>query len=292
MHVFLTGATGLVGSAVLSQLLAAGHRVTGLARSEDAATALVAAGADPHRGDLGDLDSLGRGAAQADAVIHTAFDHDFSRFAETSESDRRAIEALGQALAGSDRRLVVTAGLPPIAGRPATEEDAPPAGAAVTPRMSEQAALALVDRGVRASVVRMAQVHDYTKQGFGSFLLDHALEKGVSAYVGDGGNRWPAVHRLDAARLYVSVLQRGVAGGRYHAVAEDGVPVRAVAEAIGRRLQLPVTSLSPAQSADHFGWLDRIVRMDVPASSTLTRERLGWEPVEHAGLVADIEQSR
>ena len=292
MRVFLTGATGFVGSAVVPDLLTAGHRVVGLARSDDAAATLIAAGGEAHRGDLQDGDSLRHGAEQADAVIHAAFDHDFSRLAESCQTDRRAIEALGAGLARSDKSLIVTSGLPVIPDRIATEEDAPPEGAHPMQRVSEQTALAMTARGVRAIVVRMPQVHDRAKQGFGSYLLAHAREKGVSAYVGEGQNRWPAVHRLDAARLYGRVLEHGAAGRCYHAVAEEGVPVRAIAEAIGRRLSLPVVSLSLEDSASHFGWLDRIARMDVPASSGLTQEQLGWRPAEPAGIIADLDPSR
>lgn len=289
MRVFLTGATGFVGSAVVPDLLAAGHEVVGLARSDEAVADLVAAGAQAHRGDLKDFDSLRRGAEQADAVIHAAFDHDFANLPASCEMDRRAIEALGDALVGSDKPLIVTSGIPVVPGRLATEDDAPPPSAHAMPRVSEQTALALVDRGVRAAVVRMPQVHDRVRQGFGSYLLAHARETGVSAYVEEGLNRWPAVHRLDAARLYRLVLDQGAAGERHHAVAEEGVPVRSIAEAIGRRLGIPVVSLQPEQSAGHFAWLDRIARMDVPASSALTQERLGWRPAEQASLLDDLE---
>ena len=288
MRVFLTGATGFVGSAIVPDLLAAGHRVIGLARSDEAAAALVAAGAEAHRGDLRNGESLRQGAEQADAVIYAAFDHDFSKLAESCEMDRQAIEALGAALAGSDKPLIVTSGLPVIPGRVASEDDVPPSGVHGMPRLSEQTALSMVDRGVRATVVRMPQVHDQVKQGFATYLLAHAREKGVSAYIGDGRNRWPAVHRLDAARLYGFVLERGIAGQRYHAVAEQGVSVRDIAEAIGRCLALPVASLSPEESAIHFGWLDRIARMDVPASSALTQERLGWHPTEETSFLDDL----
>ena len=288
MRVFLTGATGFVGWAIVPNLLAAGHHVVGLARSDEAEVALVATGAEAHRGDLEDADSLRRGAEQADAVIHAAFDHDFSNLAASCEMDRQAIEALGDGLAGSGKPLIVTSGLPVFPGRVATEDDVPPSGAHGMPRVSEQTALVMVERGIRAMVVRMPQVHDRTKQGFASYLLAHAREKGVSAYVGDGLNRWPAVHRLDAARLYGRVLEGGVAGQHYHAVAEEGVLVRALAEAIGQRLDIPVISLSPEDSARHFGWLDHIAQMDVPASSALTQERLGWHPEEQAGFLDDL----
>lgn len=291
MQVFITGATGFVGSAIVPDLIAAGHHVVGLARSDAAAAALVAAGATAHRGDLQDLPSLVRGAERANAVIHAAFDHDFSRMAENSATDARAIQAIGDALAGSDKPLIVTSGLPVLPGRTATEDDVPPAGASGTPRVSEQTATSLTERRVRACVVRMSQVHDRTRQGFATFLLAHAREKGVSAYVGDGLNRWPAVHRQDAARLYRFALEQGSAGQRYHAVAEQGVPVREIAEAIGRGLGVPVVALSPGDSADHFGWLDRIVQMDVPASSSLTQQRLGWNPTEAATFLADLEHA-
>jgi len=291
MRVFVTGATGFVGSAVVPELLSAGHRVIALARSDEAAAALTQAGAHAHRGDLKDLDSLRRGAAQADATIHAAFDHDFSRFAASSEMDRRAIDAIGDALDGSDKPLIVTSGLPLTPGRSAMEDDVPPAGEHGIPRVSEQTAMPLIGRGIRTCVVRMSQVHDQAKQGFGSYLLAHAREKGVSAYVGEGLNRWPAVHRLDAARLYRLVLENGTAGEYYHAVSEEGVPVRAIAEAIGRRLNVPVAAMPPEGSASHFGWLDRIAGMDVPASSLLTQERLGWRPTGRSSLVADLDTS-
>lgn len=291
MRVFVTGATGFVGSAFVPELLSAGHQVIALARSDEAAAALARAGADVHRGDLKDLDSLRRGAEQADAVIHAAFDHDFSKFAASSEMDRRAIDAIGDALEGSDKPLIVTSGLPLAPGRSATENDVPPTGEHGISRVSEQTAMSLIGRGIRSCVVRMSQVHDQVKQGFGSYLLALAREKGVSAYVGEGLNRWPAVHRLDAARLYRLVLENGTAGQHYHAVSEEGVPVRAIAEAIGRRLNVPVVAMSPEESVSHFGWLDRIARMDVPASSLLTQDRLGWRPTEQSSLVADLDTS-
>jgi nucleoside-diphosphate-sugar epimerase len=289
MRVFVTGATGFVGSALVADLLSAGHQVVGLARSDEAVAALVAAGVEAHRGDLRDLDSLRRGVVGADAVIHAAFDHDFSRFTVSCEMDRQAIEVLGEALAGSGAPLIVTAGLPLAGTRSATEDDVPPTGGQGIPRVSEQTAMALIARGVRPFVVRMPQVHDRARQGFASALLAHARERGRSAYVGDGLNRWPAVHRLDAARLYRLVLENGSVGERYHAVAEEGVPVRAIAEAIGRRLNVPVVSISLEAAAGHFGWLERIATLDMPASSFLTQERLGWRPTERAGLLADLE---
>ena len=290
-RVFLTGATGFVGSAILPDLLAAGYHVTGLARSDEAATALANAGAEAHLGDLRDLDSLRRGAERADAVIHAAFDHDFSNLAASCEMDRQAIEAIGDALEGSDKRLIVTSGLPLTPGRSATEQDIPPAEGQGIPRRSEPAAMALIDRGVRPFVARMSQVHDQHKQGFGSYLLAHARETRVSAFVGEGQNRWPAVHRLDAARLYRLILEHGAAGQRYHAVSQEGVAVRSVAEAIGRRLNVAVVAMTPEESASHFGWLDRIAQMDVPALSVLTQEWLDWRPVEPTDIVSDLANS-
>ena len=288
MQIFLTGATGFIGSAIVANLLDDKHQVLALARSDTSADVLRHAGCDVLRGDLRDLESLRRGAEQADAVIHTAFDHDFSRMADNCEMDRIAIEAMGSALAGSNKRFIVTSGLPPLMGQISTETDILPAGAHGMPRVSEQVAMALTDSGVSVSVIRMPQVHDRNRQGFASYLMDHARKHGVSAFVGDGQNRWPAVHRLDAARLYSLVLDTGVGGERYHAVSEEGVAVRDVAEAIGKRLDVPVKSLSEEDSARHFGWLDRIARMDVPASSVLTRQKLQWQPLQKAGLIEDI----
>ena len=291
MRIFLTGATGFIGSAIASNLIDDGHEVLGLARSEPSAEALRQAGCDVLKGDLRDPESLRLGAEQADVVIHTAFDHDFSRMAENCEMDRLAIEAMGSALAGSGKRFIVTAGLPPLMGRISTETDILPAGAHGMPRVSEQVGMALTDSGVSVSVIRMPQVHDRNRQGLASYLMDHARKKGVSAYVGDGQNRWPAVHRLDAARLYSLVLENGASGECYHAVSEEGVTVRDVAETIGKRLNVPVKSLSEEDSASHFGWLDRIARMDVPASSVLTRQKLKWQPLQEAGLIQDVLES-
>ena len=286
MRVFITGATGFIGSAVVPELLNAGHDVVGLVRSRESAQALGSAGAKPVLGDLNDLEGLSREARSADAVIHTAFHHDFARLAESCLLDRLAIEAIGSALEGSGKPFVVTSGLPMTPGRIATENDAPPSGG--MPRVSEQTAMSMIERGVRSVVIRMPQVHDETKQGFATYLLAHAREKGVSAYVGEGLNRWPAVHRLDAARLYRLALEQGAVGQRYHAVEEQGVPVREIAEAIGKGLGVPVVSLGAETSADHFAWLDRIAQMDVPASSDVTQEVLGWRPKEGAGFLADL----
>jgi nucleoside-diphosphate-sugar epimerase len=289
MRVFITGATGFVGSAVVHELLTAGHQVLGLARSDAGAESLIAAGAEVHRGDLEDLDSLRRGAAAADGVIHTAFIHDFSKFEANCAIDRGAIDALGAALAGSDRPFVVTSGTGLLApGRLATEEDAADAS---FPRKSEEAAASVAARGVHVSVVRLPQVHDRVKHGLISYAIAIARQKGVSAYVGDGLNRWPAAHRLDCAPLYRLVLERGSAGARYHAVAEEGVPVREIAQAIGRGLKVPVVSLSAEQAGGHFGWLGPFASLDIPASSALTQNRLGWRPTQ-PGLLDDLDHAR
>jgi nucleoside-diphosphate-sugar epimerase len=294
MRIFVTGATGFIGSAIVPELINAGHQVLGLTRSDAGAESLKAAGAEVHRGSLEDLESLRSGAAKSDGVIHTAFDHDFSsiaNFLANCEKDGRAIEALGDALTGSDRPLIITSGTgmgDAVPGQPATEEYFDPNHP--NPRKaSELAGVSVAERGVKVLVVRLPQVHDPFKQGLITYLIAIARQKGVSAYVGDGLNRWPAVHRLAAAELYRLVLDKGSAGARYHAVAEEGVPVREVAEAIGRGLKVPVVSKSPEQAGEHFGWLGLFAGFHMPASSALTQERLGWHPTG-PGLIADLEK--
>lgn len=291
MRIFVTGATGFIGALVVRELLGAGHQVLGLTRSDAGARALVEAGAEPHRGTLEDPASLSRGAAQADAVIHTAFDHDFSNFVANCEKDRRAIQAVGEALAGSDRPLVITSGTGMGSARPgeiATEDvvnaDNP------NPRVaSELAGHELTAVGVKVVVVRLPQVHDTRRQGLVSPYVMIAREKGVAAYVGEGRNRWPAAHVSDVARLYRLAVEQGRAGERFHAVDEEGVPARDIAAVVGRGLGVPVVSLPPEQAGEHFGWMGMFVGMDLPASSAWTRERLGWTPTG-PGLISDLER--
>ncbi len=291
MRVFLTGATGFIGSRIVSELIAAGHQVLGLTRSDGGARWLEEAGAEVHRGTLEDPSSLASGAAQADAVIHTAFDHDFSNFVANCEKDQRVIEAIGGVLAGSNRPLIITSGTgmgSAKPGRSATEDvvdwNNP------NPRIaSERTGADQAAKGVSVAVVRLPQVHDTVKQGLITPAVEIAHAKGVSAYIGDGANRWPAAHVTDVARLYRLALERHEAGARYHAVAEEGVPVRQIAEVIGAGLGVPAVSLSPAEAADHFGWLAPFAGLDLPASSAWTHERLGWKPTGPS-LIADLEQ--
>jgi len=290
MRVFVTGATGFIGSTLVPELLRAGHQVLGLARSDASAASLRAAGAQVHRGDLEHPESLADGAARSDGVIHCAFDHDFSRFASNCEQDARAITALGAALAGTRRPLLITSGVGmgiPAPGHPATE-DVFDAAHANSRRLTEVTAQAVAADGVNVTVVRLPQVHDTTRHGLISFAIALAREKGVSAYVGDGGNRYAAVHLTDSARLYRLALEKAEPGARYHAVAEEGITFRAVAEAIGRGLGVPVVSMPEEEAAAHFGWLGLFVGMDLSATSDLTRERLGWRP-SGPGLIADLD---
>ena len=289
MRVFLTGATGFIGSRIVPELIEAGRRVVGLTRSDAGARWLEQAGAEAHRGALEDPDSVAAGAARADAVIHTAFDHDFSRFMENCEKDRRVIEAIGAVLAGSDRPLIITSGTG--MGSPG------PGGLALETvfdrdnpnprRSSELAGEAAAERGVSVAVVRLPQVHDTQRQGLISPAVEIARRTGVSAYVGDGANRWPAAHVSDVARLYRLALDSHEPGARWHAVDEEGVSVREVAEVLGAGLGLPVKSLSAAEAAEHFGWLGAFAGMDMPASSAWTRDRLGWTP-KGPGLIEDL----
>jgi nucleoside-diphosphate-sugar epimerase len=295
MRVFVTGASGWIGSAVVPELIAAGHDVVGLARSDASAAALARAGAEAHRGTLDDLERLHAWASAADGVVHLAFKHDLAfggDFVAAADADRRAIETFGAALEGSGRPLVIASGLAGLApGALATERDVPdPTALAGHRTLSERAAIALASSGVRAASVRLAPtVHGDGDPGFVAMVVDHARETGVSGYIGDGSNHWPAVHRQDAARLFRLALEGAPAGSVLHAAAEQGVEMRAIAEAIGRHLDVPVASIAPGDASEHFGWLAGFLGIDVQASSTLTRELLDWEPAQ-PGLLDDLEQ--
>ena len=290
MRVFVTGATGFIGSTIVAELLRHGHQVLGLTRSDAGAQALAGMGAEAHRGSLEDLDSLRLGAAQSDGVTHCAFDHDFSNFAANCEKDSRAIAALGAALAGSDRPLVVTSGVgmgSPGHGQLATEDVFNPEHPNPR-RASELTANALAAHGINVSVVRLPQVHDTTKHGLISYAIAVARDKGVSAYVGEGSNRFAAAHVFDVAKLYRLAIEKGEPGARYHAVAEEGVAFRDIAEVIARELDVPSATLSPEQAAAHFGWLGMFAGLDLAASSAQTRAKLDWTPAG-PGLLQDLE---
>lgn len=291
MRVFVTGATGFVGSAIVQELLDAGHQVLGLARSEASAAQLKAVGADVHYGSLTDLDSLKQGVDAADAVIHTAFIHDFSKFAENCETDRGVIEAMGDVLQGTSKPLIITSGTGILSlGRLVLETDLANAETTQTPRKaSEEAAAAAAARGVKVSVVRLPpSVHDANDHGFVPLLINLAREKGLAAYVDDGSNRWPAVHRLDAALLYRLILEKNAPPAIYHAVGEEGIPFRDITAIIGKHLDIPVVSKTGQEAADYFGWFLYFASLNTPASSEWTRSVLGWEPT-HRGLLQDVD---
>lgn len=291
MRVFVTGATGFIGTAVVRELLDAGHHVLGLARWDASAATLAATGAEVHRGSLEDLDSLRAGAASADGVVHTAFIHDFTDFQHSVAVDLRAVETIARALAGTDRPFVVSSGTPSVPGGTATEDTIPPPGTPAAARLdAEEVVLAFADRGVRGSVLRLPRsVHgEGDRHGFVPRVIAVARERGVSAYPGDGANAWPAVHRLDAVRLCRLALEHASAGSRLHAVGDEGVPVREIAERVGKHLNLPVVSIPVARAVEHFGWLGPIFAMDAPASSAITRRLMDWRPVR-PGLLADLD---
>jgi nucleoside-diphosphate-sugar epimerase len=289
MRVFLTGATGFVGTSVAGELIGAGHQVLGVARTDEGAAALASRGVEPHRGDLTDAGSFIAGALACDATVHCAFIHDFSRFAENIEIEQQTVAAMLDALEGSGKPFIATSGMALLApGRVGAEDDkAPPQGRGATENMVREAA----DRGIRSAVIRLPPItHEAGDGGFLPPLVGIAQEKGVSAYVGDGANRWPAGHRADAARLYRLALEKGEPGAAYHAVGDEGVPTREIATAIGRRLGLPVVSLAADQAGAHFGFLGIFASLDVPGSSQLTQARLGWRPT-HEGLIDDIDNA-
>ncbi len=292
MRVFVTGATGFIGSAVVKELIEAGHQVVGVYRSDDKAAALAASGAEIYRGSIDDPDSLKDGAARSDGIIHLAFNHDFSRFAANCETDRRVIEALGSVLKGSDRHLIVTSGtaIAKVAPGQLATEDAPAISANDFPRAaSEETTAKLAANGVNTSVVRLPQVHDPERQGLISPWIAIARDKGFFAYVGEGRNRWAAAHISDVARLYRLAIEKSERGAVYNAVGEEGVPARDVAETIGRRLKLPAKSISPEEAGGYFGWLAHLAARDMPASSEQTQKKLGWRPTG-PGLIADLER--
>jgi len=291
MRIFLTGATGFVGSHIIPELVQAGHQVLGLSRSDAGARQLTAAGVEVHRGDLEDPTTLRRGAEKAEAVIHCAFDHDFSRFAENCQKDKRNIEAIGEALAGSTRPLIITSGTGMGSREPGqlASEDVFDSHHFNPRKISEETGAAVAARGVNVSYVRLPQVHDTKKQGLISPLIDIARAKGRIAYIGEGKNRWAAVHVSDVARLYKLAIERAEPGARYHAVGEEGVTAKDISEAIGRSLKLPVVSLTGDEVAAYFGWMSMFAGMDMPASNAITRKKLGWTPTG-LGLIADLDR--
>jgi nucleoside-diphosphate-sugar epimerase len=293
MKIFVTGATGFIGSAIVPELIKAGHQVLGLTRSDAGAQCLIAAGAEVHRGNLEDLESLRAGAARSDGVIHCAFNHDFSNLLANCEQDRKVIEAMGDVLVGSDRPLLITSGTGmgnAVPGQPGTEDHFDP-NHPIPRKASEVAGASVAERGVNVSVIRLPQVHDTVKQGLITYVVQVAREKGVSAYIGEGVNRWPAAHVLDVARLYRLAFEKHEAGSRYHAVAEEGVSMREIAEAIARGLRVPVIGISPEEAQGHFGWLAMFAGLDMPASSAQTQQRLKWHPTG-PGLIADLDKMR
>ena len=290
MRVFITGATGFIGMAVVADLVATGHQALGLCRSDDKAAALAAAGADVHKGSLEDIESVKAGAARADAVIHLAFNHDFSKFAENCEDDRRIITALGSVIAGSNRPMLITSGTGMAQAAPGqmSMEDGPTISSAIIPRAaSEEAANALANSGVNISAMRLPQVHDTTRQGLVTYYIMIAREEGFCAYIGEGLNRWPAAHVSDVARLYRLAIERAAPGAHYHAVAEEGISMRAIAETVGKRLGLPVRSITPDEAPAYFGWLAMFASHDLPASSAWTRRTLDWHPTG-PGMIEDL----
>jgi nucleoside-diphosphate-sugar epimerase len=292
MRIFVTGATGNIGSRVVDELIGAGHRVIGLCRSEAKAPALAARGAEVLLGSIADPDGLKDAIARADGVVHLAFDHDFTHFVRNCEDDRRVIAALGAMLAGSDRPLVVTSGTPvanTVPGEPAREGHPIAGSDRVHRAATEEAAAAVAATGVNVTTIRLPQVHDRVSQGLITPMIAMFRDKGVCAYVGDGSNRWPAAHVLDVARLYRLAIERAEPNAKYHAVAEEGVAMREIAEAVGRRLSLPVRSIGPEEAPAVFGWLAMFAGFDMPASSERTRAELGWTPTG-GGLIADLEQ--
>ncbi|MGD0526799.1 MAG: SDR family oxidoreductase [Polyangiaceae bacterium] len=291
MRIFLTGATGFIGSKIIPELVQAGHHVLGLTRSDAGGEQLTAAGAEVHRGDLDDPTTLRRGAERADAVIHCAFDHDFSRFVENCQKDKRNIEAIGEALVGSKRPLIVTSGTGMGSRGPGelASEDVFDASHANPRKISEETGAAVAARGVNVSYVRLPQVHDTKKQGLITPLIAISRAKGRVAYVGDGKNRWPAAHVSDVARLYKLAIERAEPGARYNAVGEEGVTAKDISEALGRSLKLPVVSLTGDEVAAHFGWMAMFAGVDMAASSAITRKKLGWTPVG-PGLIADLDR--